>query len=85
VQNGYQQLQIIDTPENRESLGIAYRLVQGDSTPDVAIDKEAVEAMTGTQEYTESLVSSRIMREREKIVLTGEAGHELQQLLLEGI
>jgi hypothetical protein len=84
LQDGYQQLQIIDTPENRESLNIAYRLVQGDAAPDMSIDKEAVEALTGTQEYTESLVSSRILREREKVVLSGEASHELQQLLLEG-
>jgi hypothetical protein len=85
LQNGYQQLKIIDTPENRDSLSIAYNLVQGGSTPELTVDKEAVEAMTGTQEYTESLIGSRMMRDREKIVLTGEHGHELQQLLLEGI
>lgn len=83
--NGYQQLKIIDTPENRESLNIAYNLVQGDPAPGAAVDNEAVAAMTGTQEFTESLVSSRMMREREKVVLSGEHGHELQQLLLEGV
>lgn len=80
--NNYRQLKIIDTPENRESLDIAYDLVQGGSSPGQAIDNEAVKAMTGTQQYTESLVSSRILRDREKITLTGEQSHELQQLML---
>jgi hypothetical protein len=81
---GYQQLKIIDTPENREALKIAYGLVQGDSTPDLVVDKEAMAAMVGPQEYIESLVSSKNMRERGRVVLTGEAVHDIQQLLLEG-
>ncbi len=80
--NGYRQLKIIDTPENRESLKIAYQLVQGDTPPDLALDNEAMSAMTGTQEYVESLVSSRLLREREKIVLPEEKQFELGQLLL---
>jgi hypothetical protein len=84
VSGGYQQLKVIDTPENRESLKIAYNLVQGDKAPDLAVDSEAVGAMTGPQEYIESLVSSRLMREREKVVLSGETEHDIQQLLLEG-
>lgn len=83
--NGYKQLKIIDTPDNRESLKMAYRLVQGDSaTSDLAIDKEAIDAMTGPHEYIESLVSSRILREKEVIVLSDETKFELGQLLLEG-
>lgn len=82
--NGYRQLKIIDTPENRESLGIAYQLVQGETPPDLAIDKEAMSAMTGSQEYIESLVSSRMLRDRETITLTEEKQFELGQLLLEG-
>lgn len=82
LDNGYRQLQIIDTPENRESLKIAYQLVQGDNPPDLSLDKEAMSAMTGTQEYVESLISSRKMRERETIVLPEEKQFELGQLLL---
>lgn len=81
---GYQQLKIIDTPENRESLKIAYSLVQGGGGTDLTIDSEAVGALTGPQEYIESLVSSRMMRDRGKVVLSGETQHEIQQLLLEG-
>jgi hypothetical protein len=83
--NGYRQLKIIDTPENRESLKIAYQLVQGEAPPDLAIDKEAMNAMTtGSQEYIESLVSSRMLRDRETVTLTEEKQFELGQLLLEG-
>lgn len=82
--NGYRQLKIIDTPENRESLAIAYQLVQGETPPDLAVDNEAMNAMTGPQDYVESLVSSRILREREKISLSDENQFELGQLLLEG-
>ncbi len=82
LDNGYRQLQIIDTPENRESLKIAYQLVQGDNPPDLSLDKEAMSAMTGTQEYVESLISSRKLRERETIVLAEEKQFELGQLLL---
>lgn len=80
--SGYRQLKIIDTPENRESLRIAYQLVQGETPPDLAVDNEAMSAMTGSQEYVESLVSSRILRDRETITLTDEKEFELGQLLL---
>lgn len=84
LKNGFRQLKIIDTPENRESLNIAYQLVQGGDTSNLTIDQEAVMAMTGDQEYVESLVSARIMREKETIVLSEETKHEMTQLLLEG-
>ena len=41
-------------------------------------------AMGGTQEYVESLVSSRIMRDKGQVTLSEESGHEITQLLLEG-
>jgi hypothetical protein len=43
-----------------------------------------MDAMTGSQEYIESLVSSRLLRERETITLPDETRQELGQLLLEG-
>jgi hypothetical protein len=84
LQNGYRQLKIIDTPENRESLKIAYTLVQGETPPDLTVDKEAMNAMTGPQEYIESIISSRILRERETVTLSDETTYEISQLLLEG-
>ncbi|MBK8637053.1 MAG: hypothetical protein IPN92_01800 [Chromatiaceae bacterium] len=83
--NGYRQLKIIDTPENREALQIAYTLVQGDAPPDLSLDKEAHSAMTGSQEYVESLISARVMRDKETITLSDEKRFEYEQLLLEGI
>lgn len=80
--NGYRQLKIIDTPENRESLRIAYDLVQGDTPPDLAIDQEAMNAMSGDQEYVESLVSSRLLRDKETITLPEEKQFEIGQILL---
>jgi hypothetical protein len=82
LSNGYRQLKIIDTPENRESLLIAYQLVQGDTPPDLAVDQEAMNAMSGDQEYVESLVSSRLMRDKETITLSEEKQFEIGQILL---
>lgn len=81
--NGYFQLKIIDTPENREALDIAYRLVQGDTPPDLSVDREAMKAMTGSPEYVESLVSSKKLREKESIKLASETTFEIEQLLLD--
>jgi len=80
---GYQQLQIIDTPENRESLETAYQLVTGGVSHETSVDRDVIEAMTGSQEYVESLVSSQQLRERETITVPGESGYEMQQLLLD--
>lgn len=85
LHNGYNQLEIIDTPENRESLKIAYQLVQGDKIPELVVDNDVMKAMAGTRDYVESLVSSKLMREKENISLTEETENELTQLLLEKI
>lgn len=83
--NGYTQLKIIDTPENREALNIAYRMVQGSYAPELGLDSEAQKAMTSSNEYVESLISSRKMREKETITLSDEKAFEYEQMLLEGI
>jgi len=82
--NGFRQLKIIDRPENREALNIAYSLVQGNQIPTLGTDNEAASAMTGPQEYAESLVSSKLMREKEVVKLSAETNAELGRLLLEG-
>lgn len=83
--HGYRQLKIIDTPENREALRIAYSLVQGDTPPDLGVDNEAQKAMSGSQEYVDSLVSARVLREKETVTLSEEKKFEYEQLLLEGV
>lgn len=82
--HGYRQLNIIDRPENREALNIAYNLVQGTQAPVQGTDSDAMNAMTGPQEYVESLVSSKLMREKDIVKLSEETTAELSQLLLEG-
>jgi hypothetical protein len=80
--HGYFQLKIIDTPENRESLQIAYNLVQGGGSPDLTVDREAINAMSGTREYVESLVSSKLMRDKEPVNLSSDNAFEIEQLIL---
>ncbi len=82
LNNGYFQLKIIDTPENREALTIAYSLVTGGSTPDLGIDREAVSAMSGPREYVESLLSSKLLREKETVKLSTDNAFEIEQLML---
>ena len=84
LNHGFRQLNIIDRPENREALNIAYNLVQGTQAPVQGTDSDATNAMTGPQEYVESLVSSKLMREKEVVKLNEETTAELGQLLLEG-
>lgn len=85
VGGNFQQLKIIDTPENREALKLAQDMILGNaSAGSMALDNEAIQAMTGNQEYTESLVSARKLRDRETIKLDRESTHEIEQLLLEG-
>jgi len=85
LQGNWRQLKIIDTPENRESLNVAYDLIQGETLSNLAVDDDAMNAMTGSQEYIESLISSRNLRNKETIKLSDESAHELDQLLLGGI
>ena len=81
--NGFRQLQIIDTPENREALSIAQDIIQG--AQDVTqVDAEAATAMTGSQEYIESIISSKQLRERGTVKLADEQKFEIEQLILEG-
>ena len=81
--NGFRQLQIIDTPENREALSIAQDIIQG--AQDVTqVDAEAATAMTGSQEHIESIISSKQLRERGTVKLADEQKFEIEQLILEG-
>lgn len=83
LQNNYRQLKIIDTPENREALDIAYNLIQGDKDA-TQVDSEAVTAMTGSQDYIDSIISSKQLRERGTVKLDEDKRFEVEQLILEG-
>ena len=83
LQNNYHQLKIIDTPENRESLNIAYQIMQ-EGSGSAQVDSDAIMAMTGSQEYIDSIISSKNLRERGTVKLDEERKFEVEQLILEG-
>jgi hypothetical protein len=81
---GFSELRIIDTPENREALSIAYSLVTMGEGEGLEIDEDARTAMQRDQEYVESLIASSKLREREKVSLDRETADQLELLLLGG-
>ena len=85
VGNGYSELEIIDTPENREALDIAYDLVTKGKTSGTEVDDTARKALQESQEYVESLIASADMRKREKVQLSEEQTEQLDLLFLEGL
>jgi hypothetical protein len=82
VTGGYYELHIIDTPENREALKIAYDLVNAGVTSGTEIDDEARKAMQQEYAYVESLVASGELHRREVVALTQEQQMEMENLFL---
>jgi len=85
VGGGFSEVEIIDTPENREALKIAYDLVTDGKPSGVEVDDGARKALQESQEYVESLVSSAEMRRRETVQLSDDQAEQLDLLFLEGI
>jgi hypothetical protein len=85
VGNGYSEVEIIDTPENREALDIAYDLVKEGRAGGTEIDDTARRALQESQDYVESLIASADMRRRETIQLSEEQAEQLDLLFLEGV
>ena len=85
VGSGYSELEIIDTPENREALDIAYDLVSEGRATGTEIDNAARKAMQESQMYVESLIASSKMRTREQIQLSEEQREQLDLLFMDGI
>ena len=85
VGNGYSELEIIDTRENREALDIAYELVAEGRAAGTEIDDTARKAMQESQKYVESLIASAEMRTREHIPLSEEQREQLDLLFMDGI
>lgn len=82
VGSGFSELQIIDTPENREALGIALALVDSGAASGMEVDRAAQEALQKDQTYVESLVASGQLQNRETIELTASQQMELEALFL---
>lgn len=84
VGNGYSQLRIIDTPENREALDIAYDLVTEGRTSGMEIDDGARQALQQSQEYVESLIAAAEMRRNESVPLSAEQQEQMDLLFIRG-
>jgi len=82
IGNGFSQLQIIDTPENREALEIAYALVESGVPAGTEVDEAAREALQKEHSYVESLVASGQLQDRHSISLTPQQQLELENLFL---
>jgi hypothetical protein len=80
--NGFSELRIIDTPENRESLAIAYSLVESGVATGAEVDEDARNAMQQDHTFVESLVSSGELQKRQRVSLSPEQETEVENLFL---
>jgi hypothetical protein len=83
--NGFSMLRIIDTPENREALQIAYNLVNDGKTSGLEVDEDARKALQEQQEYVESAIASADMRKTETVSLSEEQSEQLDLLFMRGL
>ncbi len=79
---GFSQLQIIDTPENREALSIAYKLVDAGVASGTEVDESARQALQQEHSFVESLVASGELQRRSKVTLTPDQQLEMENLFL---
>lgn len=75
------QLKIIDTPENREALNIAYSIISGDNPQHMEVNDEVRMILQQDQEYVESLISRQDLQKKETISLAPEQLEEIDNLL----
>lgn len=80
--NGYSQLQVIDLPENREAIDIAFHLIHGASGDDMEVDENARFALQQDTTYIESLVASSTLKRNSAVALSDEQQSLYEQLLL---
>ena len=80
--NGFKQLQIIDTEENKEALDIAYKLVDSGAAKGIEVDEDARKAIQEDQSFVESLVSTGKLRRTKKVALNEDQQQELDLIFL---
>ena len=85
IGNGFSTLKIIDTPENREALDIAYSLVNDGASKGLEVDQDARMAMQQSHEYIESIIASTEMRKTESVTLSEEQAEQLELLFMRGL
>ena len=79
---GFSELHIIDTPENREALRIAYDLVDAGSAVGTEVDEATRELLQKDQSYVESQIASGDLVKREKVPLSQEQQQQLELIFL---
>lgn len=82
VGGGFSELQIIDTPENREALSIAYHLVNAGVAAGTEVDQSARDPLQQEHSFVESLVASGKLRQRHQAPITQEQQLEMENLFL---
>ena len=81
VSGNWCQLKIIDTPENREALNLAYSIVSGENPQHLEVNDEVRMILQQDQEYVESLISRQDLQKKETISLAPEQLEEIDNLL----
>jgi hypothetical protein len=82
VGQGFSELRIIETPENKEALTIALALVDASVPAGLEVDEAAKQALQQDQSYVESLVASGELKRRTTVTLSAEQQLELENLFL---
>lgn len=82
VGNGYSQLRIIDTEENREALRIAYSLINSGNADGTEVDDDARKALQENHSFVESLVAAGELSKRQQVKLTQAQEIEFDKLFL---
>lgn len=80
VGNGFSQLRIIDTEENREALKIAYSLVDTGNAAGTEVDDDARRALQQDHSFVESLVAAGELSKRQQVRLTQAQEIEFDKL-----
>ena len=75
--HGYRRLEIIDTEENVEALGIAYELVSTGMANEIEVDADARKALQEDQTYIESVISRGSLQKTRQIPITEEQEYQM--------
>ena len=76
------QLHLHKIPENENALNLAINLLETGELTGMETDQHTRIALTGNEEYIQSLISARELKKRERELKNPEAEHEFDQLML---
>ena len=76
------QFRLLKTPENEKAVDVAISLLEYGSTAGMEVDQDARIALTRDEEYIQSLIAARELKQREREITDLQAEHEFDQLLL---